>query len=463
MSESQTDRLVSLDVFRGLTIAGMTLVNNPGTWSAIYSPLKHAEWHGITPTDYVFPFFLFIVGVAIPIALGRRIEAGISRETYQKIVSRAATIFIVSLLMSAIPFFDFNKTEIPFLIKLLIVFGYTAALFLYLWGKTRLGLITAGATIALTLGFWAAGTVIVPYSVGTMRIPGVLQRIAVCYLVVSIVYLHTTWRQQAMIGIGLLLLYWFLMTGIPVPGCEITTIDDKACNFAAYLDRLILTEAHIWRSGKVFDPEGILSTVPAIVTTISGVLTGTWLKTRAKSASEAAAGGASVDSAESNNSTYTSDAAFGRSKYEIVAGLFFAGTVALAVGWSWSLVFPLNKSLWTSSYTVYTTGLALLTLASCYWLIDIKEYRKWAKPFVIFGVNALALYVFTGIMARLLGMVRVAGPGGTEISLQQWIFDTFFLSFAEPINASLAYGISFILFWLFLMWLLYRRRIYIKV
>jgi predicted acyltransferase len=153
-----------------------------------------------------------------------------------------------------------------------------------------------------------------------------------------------------------------------------------------------------------------------------------------------------------------------RDQSEIAAGLFFFGTVLLAVGWSWSLLFPLNKSLWTSSYVVYTSGLALLTLAFCYWLIDIKGYKRWAWPFVVFGVNALALFVFSGIMARMLGMIRVAGPEeGKDITLQQWIFNNAFLSVASPINASLAYAICFILFWLFLMWLLYRKRIYIKV
>ena len=144
-------------------------------------------------------------------------------------------------------------------------------------------------------------------------------------------------------------------------------------------------------------------------------------------------------------------------------GLFFAGTVLLAIGWSWSLVFPLNKSLWTSSYVLYTSGLALLTLAFCYYVIDIKGYKRWAKPFVIFGVNALALFVFSGIMARLMGMIRFTGQDGKEISLQQWIFNNIYLSIFSPINASLAYAIGFILFWLFLMWLLYRRRIFIKV
>lgn len=436
------ERLISLDVFRGMTIAGMVLVNNPGTWSAIYGPLKHADWHGITPTDYVFPFFLFIVGVAIPIALSKRIAAGLTRDVYYKIFSRSAMIFGLGLVMSAIPFFNFSETTIPYAIKILIVLGYSAALFLYLWDKSKIALIVAGVTSGIVTVFWLAGYVVVPYNVATMRIPGVLQRIAVCYLIVSLVYLHTSWRQQAVIGAVLLFGYWLVMTVIPVPGCEVTTIDDKACNLAAWLDRTILTENHIWRSAKVFDPEGILSTIPALVTCLSGVLTGTWLTRK----------------------TETPEGATLAGRTDTVAGLFFAGTIALVVGWTWSLVFPLNKSLWTSSYVIYTTGIALLTLAACYWLIDIKQIKWWTKPFVVFGVNALALFVFSGIFARLLGMVRLAGPeAGKEISLQQWIFNNFFLSWASPINASLSFALAFILFWLFLMWILYRKNIFIKV
>jgi predicted acyltransferase len=305
-----------------------------------------------------------------------------------------------------------------------------------------------------------------------MRIPGVLQRIAVCYLIVSLIFLHTSWKQQTLIGIALLLVYWILMTVVPVPACEITTIDDKTCNLAAWLDRTILTEAHIWRSAKVFDPEGILSTIPAIVTTLSGVLTGIWLASA--KGSPPYEGGVAAASADGVVLSAGSPVEQGRSKIEIAVGLFFFGTVLLAVGWSWSLVFPLNKSLWTSSYVVYTTGLALLTLAVCYYLIDIKGYKKWSKPFVIFGVNALALFVFSGIMARMLGLVKIATTGDPivsstgvaiqpTISLQQWIFNNLFLSWASPTNASLAYAVCFILFWLFLMWLLYRRRIFIKV
>jgi predicted acyltransferase len=452
MSETQSqERLVSLDVFRGMTIAGMVLVNNPGTWSAIYDPLEHAPWHGITPTDYIFPFFLFIVGVAIPIALKKRMRDGVTRDVYLKIIQRAATIFALGILMSMIPFFQFNdSTGIPYAIKILLVLSFSAALLLYLLEKKTVAAII-GATSAVTvLAFYFGGAEIVWYNLSTMRIPGVLQRIAVCYLVVSIIFLHTNWKQQAVISIVLLLLYWILMTLVPVPGCEVTTVDDKACNLAAWLDRTVLTEAHMWRSAKVFDPEGILSTIPAIVTTMSGVLTGTWI-TRSPGKSEEDAG---EKSAIRNP----------QSAMETASGLFFFGTVLLAVGWSWSLLFPLNKSLWTSSYVLYTSGLALLTLGFCYWLIDIKGYKKWAWPFVVFGVNALALFVFSGIFARLLGMIRFAGPEeGKFITLQQWIFNGAFLSWASPINASLAYAICFILVWLFLMWLLYRKGIYVKV
>ncbi|MEJ7861130.1 MAG: DUF5009 domain-containing protein [Pyrinomonadaceae bacterium] len=373
--EAGQSRLVSLDVFRGMTIAGMVLVNNPGTWSAIYPPLKHAEWHGITPTDYIFPFFLFIVGVAIPLALGRRVEqGGITKEVYLKIFRRTALIFLLGLFLAAFPYFDFS----------------------------------------------------------TLRIPGVLQRIAICYLITSLIFIRTDWKQQTIIGIGLLILYWALMTLIAVPNCDATTIDDKACNLAAYVDRTIFGENHIWRSAKVFDPEGILSTIPAVVTTISGVLTGTWLKSK-------------------------------RDNLEKVAGMFFFGIVLTVTGWIWHSFFPINKSLWTSSYVLYTSGLALLFLGFCFYLIDIKNYKKWTKPFVIFGVNALALFVFSGLLSKILGIIKITDTTGKQTSLQGWIFQSGFLSIAEPINASLLFALTYILFWLLLMWLLYRKRIYIKV
>ncbi len=373
--ETEKSRLLSLDAFRGITIAGMVLVNNPGTWESIHSPLKHAEWHGITPTDFIFPFFLFIVGTAIAFSLGKTLEtSGRDKKVYLKIFRRAVIIFALGLFLAAFPFFDFS----------------------------------------------------------TLRIPGVLQRIAVCYLIVSLIFLNFSWKQQALIGAGLLLFYWILMTWIPVPGCAVTTINDKACNLSAYLDRLLLGENHIWAQSKVFDPEGILSTIPAIVTTISGVLTGMWLKAK-------------------------------RGEFEKAAGMFFFGIALCALGWFWNLVFPFNKSLWTSSYVIYTSGLALCFLGFCYWLIDIKGIKTWSKPFVIFGVNALALYIGAELLAKSLSLIKVTGENGEPVSLQGWIFDTFFVPLGSPVNASLIYAVSFILMWLLVMWLLYRKNIYIKV
>ena len=382
--ETEKTRLLSLDVFRGMTVAGMVLVNNPGTWGAIYPPLAHAQWHGVTPTDLVFPFFLFIVGVSITLAFGNRVENNeINSNIYLKIIRRSLIIFALGLFLAAFPFYNFTKGE------------------------------------------WL--------DVSTLRIMGVLQRIAVCYLFAALIFVRTNWKQQTIIAAALLLVYWALMTLINVPNCEITTFNDKACNLAAYLDRVILTENHIWKSAKFFDPEGLLSTLPAIATTLAGVLCGHWLRRE-------------------------------KSDDEKVSAIFFSGITLTAIGWIWSFWFPLNKSLWTSSYVVYTAGLALCFIGFCYWLIDIKDYKKWAKPFVIFGVNALALFVFSGLTAKLLGLIKVgADAEGKSVSLQKWIFDSIFLPLAAPVNASLMYAISYILLWLFLMWLLYRKRIYIKV
>jgi predicted acyltransferase len=427
------NRLISLDVFRGITIAGMVLVNNPGTWGAIYPPLKHAEWNGATPTDFVFPFFLFIVGVAITLALGKRVEqGGAKKEIYYKIISRAAVIFFLGLFMAAFPLFDYAKSDVPTFIKIAAMFALAAVAYFWLIGKSIVSLILLGTLIIFSAIFYFAGYTLNPLNFETLRIPGVLQRIAVCYLIAGLIFLHTDWKRQAIIAGALLLIYWALMTLINIPGCEVTTFNDKACNLSAYLDRVILTENHIWRSSKVYDPEGILSTIPAIATTLAGVLCGHWLRRK-------------IDDNEK------------------VAAMFCFGICLTVIGWIWNFWFPINKPLWTSSYVVYTAGLALCFLGFCYWLIDIKGYKAWTKPFVIFGVNALALFVGSGILAKSLGLIKISVSEEKTISLQQAIFQNVFLPIASPINASLMYAVTFILFWLFLMWLLYRKRIYIKV
>ena len=445
-------RLISLDVFRGMTIAGMVLVNNPGT-SPDYWPLDHAEWNGLTPTDWIFPFFLFIVGVSISISLGRRKDAvqANDRSIYVKIVSRSLSIYLLGAAVSVLPFFQFQSSDAPDWLKMLDWLLWAAALLFLLLRNYKMAGMLAGIAILGIAVMNLAGYNIVSYDFSTIRIMGVLQRIAVCYLVTSLIFLHTNWKQQIYIAAALLLGYWFLITMVPVPGCEVTTMNDKACNLAAYIDRVIITEPHIWRFGKVYDPEGILSTIGAIVTTISGVLTGTWLLRSDK--------GRVTSDEQTDSSLITVNSSLNK-----VSGLFFFGIVLFALGWIWNFFFPFNKALWTSSYVLVTSGLALLMLGCCYWLIDIKGFRSWAKPFMIFGANALALFVFTGLFARMMSAFRVAyTPEGKGISAQKWIVDNIYLQLFQPINASLAYAISFILLWLFFMWLLYRKGIYIKV
>ncbi|HKS11327.1 MAG TPA: heparan-alpha-glucosaminide N-acetyltransferase domain-containing protein [Pyrinomonadaceae bacterium] len=363
-----TSRLLSLDVFRGITIAGMVLVNNPGSWEHIYWPLEHAQWHGWTPTDLVFPFFLFIVGVSITLALGNRVESGGSkRDLYLKIIKRTLIIFGIGLVLNALPYF----------------------------------------------------------SLAELRIPGVLQRIAVCYFFASIIFLNTRWRTQIGIAIALLLVYWILVKFIPAPGFAAGDLT-KEGSLPSFIDRVVFGK-HVWAQAKVYDPEGLLSTIPALVTTLIGVLTGHWLR---------------------NDKT----------RMEKVAGMFVAGAVLTAIGWGWNAFFPINKALWTSSYVMFTGGLALQFLGLCYWLIDIKGYRRWAKPFEIFGLNAIALYILADIIAVLLGVINVGGD-----SLGGWIYAHLFASWTSPLNASLAFAICFVLVCFFFMWLLYRRRIFIKI
>ncbi len=373
MSEQST-RLVSLDVFRGLAVVGMVLVNNPGSWAHIYWPLEHTEWNGWTPTDLIFPFFLFIVGVAIPLGLGKRVERGDKfRNLFLKIVYRTVVIFLLGEFLAGFPYFHFS----------------------------------------------------------TIRIPGVLQRIAVCYFFASIIFIKTRPRTQAMIALALLVVYFILMKHVHWPGYYVGDLS-KEGSLASIIDRKVLGP-HIWKQGIVYDPEGLLSTMGALATTLFGVLTGHLIRCK------------------------------DRTPIEKVAHMFIAGVCCVSVGWAWNAWFPINKSLWTSSYVFFTAGLALQFLALCYWLIDIKGYKRWTKPFVIFGVNAIVLFEGTGLMARSLTLIKFPKGDGTAQTLQSYIYNHAYASWLAPNKASLAFAICFILLWLFLLWLLYRKNIIIKI
>ncbi|HET7274512.1 MAG TPA: heparan-alpha-glucosaminide N-acetyltransferase domain-containing protein [Longimicrobiaceae bacterium] len=368
-------RLVSLDVFRGITIAGMLLVNNPGSWARIYSTLRHAEWNGWTPTDLIFPFFLFIVGVAMTFSFGKMRERGAARgELLAKSAKRALILFVLGLILHSFPW----------------------------WGV----------------------------DLGTLRIPGVLQRIALAYLLASVIILWTDARGQATAAAAIVLGYWAVMAWVPVPGIG-AGVWEPGQDIGAYIDRLVFGTEHLWSQSRTWDPEGLLSTIPAVASVLLGALTGHWLR---------------------------SD----RTATLKTAGLLAAGVAALILGLAWGAVFPINKSLWTSSYVVFTGGMALLFLAGCYWLVDVKGYRRWSQPFVIFGMNAIAAFFLSGIFARVLGMIQVPAPEGT-VSLKARIYAGLLGTGLPPIDASLAFAVLFVLFWLAVMAIFYRKGIFIKV
>lgn len=378
--QTSPPRLLSLDVFRGLTVAAMILVNNPGSWSHIYNPLKHADWHGCTPTDLIFPFFLFIVGVSISFALG-------SKKNHVK----HSTLILTALK------------------RALILFGL--GLFLSLFPRVFTEPLEA---------------------LKTVRIPGVLQRIAVVFFVAAVIFIKTTGKTQLRIFIGLLVGYWILMTFIPVPGVGYANLE-KETNLGAWLDRTILTEAHLWRSARTWDPEGILSTMPAIATGLFGVLIGSWLKRKDKPDAEK------------------------------ISWMFSIGLISVILGLIWDLFFPINKALWTSSFVLYTGGLATLGLALSYWIIDVQGYRKGTTPFVVYGVNAITVFFLSGLIPRILNMIQVEMPDGSSAGSREWMYQTFFTPYFSPVNASLAGAVTFILIWLVILWWMYNKKIIIKV
>ena len=334
-SQPAAERLTSLDAFRGMTIAAMILVNNPGSWSAIYWPLDHAHWHGWTPTDLVFPFFLFMVGLALPFS--RRTSAG-------QALRRTAVLFGLGVFMAAYPRFD----------------------------------------------------------LATVRIPGVLPRIALCYLAAWAVRRVVGVRGQALIAAGLCALYWFLMTQVAVPGVGPASLEPEA-NLGAWLDRLLLP-GHLWKQSRTWDPEGVLGTLPAIATTLLGCVAGAWMR---------------------------SD----RSDDRKTAGLIGAGLALTLAGLAWHPWFPINKSLWTSSYVLFTAGLAAYLFGLVFWVADARGHGAWMRPFVAYGRNAIFVFVASGLLLKTLILIKVPGPEGS-LTLQGYAYRTWFGSWLPPYPAS---------------------------
>ena len=364
-------RLYSLDVFRGITVAAMILVNNPGSWDSVYPPLLHAHWHGCTPTDLIFPFFLFIVGVSIHFAYQPKLNEGLTNKTLIKIIRRSAIIFLLGMLLALVPKFNFE----------------------------------------------------------TVRIPGVLQRISIVFLICSLIYFKTNWLSQIRVAIILLVGYFILMTAVPVPDFGAANLEPET-NLGAWLDRLLLG-GHLWSQSKVWDPEGILGTIPAIATGLLGILTGQLF-----SKVEAPA--------------------------ERVTWLFFIGALLIVVGLIWDLVFPINKAIWTSSYVLYAGGIAMQFFAACYWLIDVQGIKKWCTPFIYYGTNAIFVFVASGFLAKFLIRTKI-GEGENEISLWGNLYKNLYASWLSPMNASLAFAVTLILFFLLILWQMYKRKIFVKV
>lgn len=366
-------RLQSLDFFRGFTIAGMILVNNPGSWSNVYPPLLHASWNGWTPTDLIFPFFLFIVGVSIVLALSGKKERGeINKDIYIKVVRRTLLLFGLGLFLAAFPYFNFS----------------------------------------------------------TLRIPGVLQRIAVCYFIATLIFLHSSVKTQVIWTAAFLAVYWALMEFIPVPDIG-TGLYERGANFSNYFDGLFLS-GHMWSQTKTWDPEGIISTLPAISTTLFGILTGHLIRSK-------------------------------KSEVEKVAQMLIWGNIAIAVGMAWDHWMPINKSLWTSSYSVFMAGMAMVCLGISYYLIDVKGWQKGIKPFIVYGMNAITVFVLSGLVAKLMYLITWTKADGSEISVKGWIYETFLASWLNPVNASLAFALGFIFISYLAMLFLYKKKIFLKV
>ncbi len=369
-------RLISLDVFRGIAIAGMILVNMAGLAEQVYPPLLHADWNGCTPADLVFPFFLFIVGVAIAFSLSKYTkENKPTPKVYWRIVRRSLILFALGLFLN---------------------------------------------------GFWN-------YDWGTIRVMGVLQRISLAYLVAALIVLKVPRKGQWAIAILFLIGYWLAMSFIPVPGYGLGNLSREG-NLGAYIDRLIIGTAHLYKGDNFNsqgDPEGLFSTIPAVVSVLFGYFTGDWLRQQP------------IKSRTSLN-------------------LVLLSLSCMVMGQLWGFWFPINKKLWTSSYVVFTTGWALLLLAACYELIEVRKQRRWGKPFEIIGLNAIFLFVASVLLIKILVKTHI-GTGENAPTTYTWIYEHLFVPWAGAMNGSFLFALLTLAFWWVVGYGMYRRCWFVKV
>ncbi len=373
-------RLTSLDVFRGITITGMILVNMAGVADQVYPPLLHADWNGCTPTDLVFPFFLFIIGVAIAFSFSKykenKLTLGLGHTVpLGRILRRSAILFALGLLLN---------------------------------------------------GFWN-------YNWSTIRIMGVLQRISLAYLLAALAVLNLPKKGQWLLAAVLLIGYWLAMSFVPVPGYGVGNLTREG-NFGAYLDRLIISTAHLYKGdnfNSMGDPEGLFSTLPAVVSVLLGDFTGDWLRKQPV-------------------------------KSRTSMALVLVGLSCLVVGQVWGFWFPINKKLWTSSFVVFTTGWALLLLAACYEWIEVRQRRRWGKPLEIMGLNAIFVFVASVLMIKILVKTHI-GTGDKAPTTYTWIYEHLFVPWTGAMNGSLLFALVTVLFWWLVLYGMYRRRWFIKV
>jgi predicted acyltransferase len=368
-----TQRLVSLDAFRGATMALMVLVNNSGDGAHTYGPLNHSAWNGWTITDVVFPSFLWIVGVALTLSLGGRLERGVAKSVLMlQALKRAAILYALGLLVYLFPFFNF----------------------------------------------------------GTMRILGVLQRIAICYLIAAAIYIWTPKvRAQIVWIVALLAGYWLIMALVPTPGYGAGRFDVEG-NLSHYVDHLVLG-VHNYSGTKTWDPEGIISTLPAIATALFGILAGHVLRLK-------------------------------KDLTERTTILFLAGNVLIALGLICDIWLPINKKLWTSSFSLFMAGLDFVLLAGFLYLVDVKGHRRIVRPAVILGMNAIGIYMLSELFSEVLDAVRW-GSGATATTLQRWLFHTCFTPLASPYNAALLWAVAFTLLMYAAAYAMYKKNWFIRI